>query len=309
MSSDDFITINDVGPRDGLQAQKNTLTVEQRIALIRLILDTGIRNVEVGSFVSPTAVPAMAHTDAVLAPFLDQSLYPSSGYEFSVLIPNTRGYHAAVAAGAKTVNFVVCSTDSMNKKNVGKSVDQLLTMLAEVSALAATDGVAVNAYLATCWDCPFDGNIPESAALALAQRIIDTGVKRLILSDSIGSADPNRVSSIIKTLAKGFALDRIGCHFHDTRSFALANVYASIEAGVRLFDSSIGGLGGCPFAPGASGNLATEDLHLLVSQLGFKTNVVQAKLIATIQNIQSQFPATAEGGKTFAWQVGQLEAA
>lgn len=288
------IIINEVGPRDGLQNQKTVLTVEQRIELINIILSSGIRYVEAGSFVSPKAVPAMANTDAVLAPFTNQDY-------FSVLIANLRGFVSAIEAKAKICNFVICSTDIMNQKNVGKTVQQLLTIFDEMTKHPDASKIKINAYLSTAWDCPFHGRVSVKQVCEIAEQLNKIGAQQIILSDSIGSADPTRVKTLIKEMANIIGIERIGCHFHDTRSLALANIYASLEEGVTWFDSAIGGLGGCPFAPGASGNVATEDVLYLLHAEGYDTGVDINKLIEGIIKIQNDYSVDCSGGKNFQW--------
>ncbi|MDI9347670.1 MAG: hydroxymethylglutaryl-CoA lyase [Methylacidiphilales bacterium] len=298
--------INDVGPRDGLQSQSVILSVPERRELISLIISTGIKHIEVGSFVSATAVPAMAGTDQVIAPFLVDTQYPQNQFSFSVLIPNVRGFQAAKTAHVKNINFVICSTDTMNQKNVRKNTDELVAELQQVCSLAAEDSITINAYISTAWDCPFEGVVSAQKIVSLAEQLLKAGVSKIILSDSIGSADPKRVRQLVSEVKTLTAVHNIGCHFHDTRSLALANVFASLEEGVTWFDSSIGGLGGCPFAPGASGNLATEDLVLLLEQQGIHTGVNALALIQAIDTIQAKFAVKCNGGKTFQWQKSKL---
>ena len=297
------VILNEVGPRDGLQSQSVVLTTQERVELINIILQTGITHIEVGSFVSPKAVPAMADTDKVLESiFKKEANRQVSKKNISVLIPNIRGFTSAVKAGAEVINFVICSTDKMNVKNVGKDIKQLLDVFKEISEHEHFQKVVVNAYISTAWDCPFDGKIEESVICNIADRLVRMGTNNLIISDSIGSANPTRVKSLLSNLKNITSVNTIGCHFHDTRSLALANIYAALEQGVRMFDAAIGGLGGCPFAPGASGNVATEDVAFLLAQEGFSTGIDLAQLINAVESIQNNFSITCAGGKTFKWQ-------
>jgi hydroxymethylglutaryl-CoA lyase len=240
----------------------------------------------------------MAGTDAVLAALPDDS--PAS---FSVLVPNRKGYDLAHAAGAKTVAVVVSATETMNQKNINMSVAQVMATAAEIIAQGQADGLTVQAYLSVAWECPFEGAVPPEVVRGLAAQL--SGADELVIADTIGAANPRAVSELMSALVADHGAGQLACHFHDTRAMALANIYASIEAGVRRFDSSIGGLGGCPFAPGAKGNVATEDVAMLAEQMGFATGVDMARLLEAV-DVAKQLTGTCHGGRAHYWLSQQV---
>ncbi|WOX05896.1 hydroxymethylglutaryl-CoA lyase [Microbulbifer pacificus] len=295
------ILINDVGPRDGLQNQSRVLTVAQRVQLIQALLNAGVRSVEAGAFVSPKAVPAMAGTDEVLA-----GLPADTGADFQVLIPNLKGYQLARSSGANTVVLVVCASETMNQRNVRMSVDESLVQAREICAAARVDGVRVVACIAVAWRCPFEGATDPVRVLDLAGRLFAMGADDVNIADTIGAANPMAVARLMGELAREYSADRLACHFHDTRAFGVANVYAAVEAGIRKFDSAIGGIGGCPFAPGATGNVASEDVVMLLEQMGFDTGIDLPALMAAGQLVGDML-GIAAGGRAYAWRRLQLE--
>ncbi|MCQ4276014.1 hydroxymethylglutaryl-CoA lyase [Stutzerimonas degradans] len=296
------IVVNEVGPRDGLQSQGKTLTVEQRLEMIQALLATGIRSIEVGSFVSPKAVPQMAGTDALFArlPMPDQVAY-------SALIPNAKGYELARAAGARSVAVVLSATETMNQRNIRMSLDETTAVCLELMQQARRDGLEARAYVAVAFECPFEGVTPAERVIALTQRLFDAGADKVIIADTIGAAHPTSVRGVLEPLRSMGLQERLSCHFHDTRGMALANVLASLDAGVREFDSSIGGLGGCPFSPGATGNLATEDLVLMLNAMGLDTGIDSLALVDAVQQGQA-LTETPLGGHSFRWLQRQHQA-
>lgn len=296
------IVVNEVGPRDGLQSQGKTLTVEQRLEMIQALLATGIRSIEVGSFVSPKAVPQMAGTDALFArlPMPDQVAY-------SALIPNAKGYELARAAGARSVAVVLSATETMNQRNIRMSLDETTAVCLELMQQARRDGLEARAYVAVAFECPFEGVTPAERVIALTQRLFDAGADKVIIADTIGAAHPTSVRGVLEPLRSLGLQERLSCHFHDTRGMALANVLASLDAGVREFDSSIGGLGGCPFSPGATGNLATEDLVLMLNAMGLDTGIDSLALVDAVQRVQA-LTETPLGGHSFRWLQRQHQA-
>ncbi|MEE4659050.1 MAG: hydroxymethylglutaryl-CoA lyase [Halieaceae bacterium] len=294
------VVVNDVGPRDGLQNQAQVLSPTQRLRLIQALLDAGVSHIEVGSFVSPKAVPAMAGTGEIVAGL------PPGGAVYSALVPNRRGYELARDAGIKVVELVVATTDTMNLKNINADTATAMGAIADIVALARADGVQVMSYLATAWECPFEGLVDADVALALAQQMFDAGVDTVVLADSIGAADPGSVTALTERAVAQFGAERLACHFHDTRGMGVANVAAALECGVRRFDSSIGGLGGCPFAPGASGNVATEDVVLMLQQMGYDTGVDLARLIDAV-DLAIELTGNCDGGNAINWLRRQRE--
>jgi hydroxymethylglutaryl-CoA lyase len=292
------VIVNDVGPRDGLQSQAKILSPDQRIALVAALLESGLRHIEVGAFVSPAAVPAMAGTAEVLAGVQG---HPGAGDSvLTVLVPNARGYELAVAAGAKSVCLVLYGTDGMAQANVGMSRQQAESTAAEILQQARTDGVRVTSTIAVAFECPFDGPVKASRIIDLAGRFLELGTDELCIADTIGAANPRQVRTLTASLVDSYDADRVSCHFHDTRAMGLANVFAALESGIRKFDSSIAGMGGCPFAPGASGNVATEDVVMMLEQMGYHTGIDLAGLLRAA-DLARALTGTAPGGRASAW--------
>ena len=296
-----MVIINDVGPRDGLQSQAKILEVSDRVRLIRAIAASGINNIEVGAFVSPKAVPAMAATDEVLSQINDLTDVTKT-----VLIPNLRGYELAKAAGAKRVAMVLYATEGMSVKNVNMTAEQSEVNAKSICELAAQDGISVSVYIATSFGCPFDGDVEPAHVGNLVTRYYDYGVEQIVLADTIGSANPAQVSETVAPIIEKHGSQKIACHFHDTRAMGLANVYAAYVAGVRQFDSSIGGLGGCPFAPGASGNVATEDVAMMFAQMGVETGINMERLLKA-SDLAIELTGTTKGGRSRSWLDRQFK--
>lgn len=288
------VFINDVGPRDGLQNQKKILTPAQRLHLISKIVEAGVDGVEVGAFVSPKAVPAMAGTDQICRQL------PQSNCHYSALIPNMKGFQLAQQSQIELVSLVMASSNTMNIKNINMDNTQTLAMIEQVVGVAKSTTVELQVYLATAWECPFEGVIAKQQVIDLAGSLIDMGVSRIVVADTIGAADPQAVNVVMSELIKQFNADTFACHFHDTRAMGLADVYAALDAGVRRFDASIAGLGGCPFAPGASGNVATEDVVMMCQQMGYETGIDMTALLAA-SDTAVELTETARGGNAKAW--------
>ena len=299
MSESVFIT--DVGPRDGLQNQPKVLSIDERLQLVRAIAAAGVPQIEVGSFVSPKAVPAMAGTDQVLAAL--------EAAEFATptiaLIPNMKGYELARAAGAKTVTMVLYASDGMAQKNAAMSMLETEAVTMDILKLAKQDGIEVIATIAVALECPFDGPTDPALVQSIVAKFLDAGADQLVLADTIGAAHPQQVRELTAALVATHGAAQLGCHFHDTRAMGLANVYASAESGIRRFDSSIAGLGGCPFAPGASGNVATDDIAMMLQQMGFDTGIDLDTLMEA-SDLAETLTGTAPGGRSKAWLKGYL---
>ena len=291
----DNIVITDVGPRDGLQNQPKILTLEERLQLIGAIAEAGVSSIEVGSFVSPKAVPAMAGTDAIVS-----ALTVDAGMHYTALIPNMRGYELARAAGARSVTMVLYASDGMAQKNVNMSMAEAEQVTANILACARDDGLEVIATIAVAFACPFDGPTSPHTVLAAANKSMAMGAERVVLADTIGAANPLQVRALTADLVSDLGSDKLGCHFHDTRAMGIANVFAAVESGIRRFDASIAGLGGCPFAPGASGNVATEDVVMLLQQMGFDTGVDLGALLRA-SDLAEELTGNAPGGRAKAW--------
>ncbi|TCO75907.1 hydroxymethylglutaryl-CoA lyase [Chromatocurvus halotolerans] len=293
--TDDTIRINEVGLRDGLQSQSRHLTLDERLRLATSLMEAGLTSLEIGSFVSPRAVPQMAGTGELIA-----ALKQPDGVHLSALIPNMKGYELARAAGIGTVAVVVSATETMNLKNINMSLEQTLEVARGIIARGKAEGVKVQAYLAVAFECPFEGPTPRETVLSQAAQLAEWGAHEIVIADTIGAANPAAVRGLMDALVVAHGSGRLACHFHDTRAMGLANVFAAIESGVRQFDSSVGGLGGCPFAPGAKGNVATEDVVMLCEQMGFATGVDMPALLRSVELV-SELIGTAQGGRAHDW--------
>lgn len=297
------IHITDVAPRDGLQNQTVLLPAATKVELIRRLRAAGLQRIEVTSFVSPKAVPQMADAAEVLA-----SIDGLPGLQPSVLVPNMKGLERARAAGAREVAVVLSATDTMNRRNIGMSLNDATHASEETLEAARAAGIATRAYVAVAFECPYEGMVDGGRVVELAQRMALAGAGEVVIADTIGAAAPGQVARLLADLAGTLPREQTAVHFHDTRGFGCANAWAALEAGVRRFDASTGGLGGCPFAPGAAGNLATEDLVLLAQQSGFETAVDLDVLLDAIDFMSGQLDRPL-GGRSMGWYRRHREAA
>lgn len=295
------VVINDVGPRDGLQNQPKILTPTERISLVRALIAAGLKHIEVGSFVSPKAVPAMAGADELMA-----GLPRENNIFYTVLIPNMKGYELATEAGARSVCMVLYGSEGMAQKNVNMGKKQAEEVTAEILQRAHEDGVRVTATIAVAYECPFDGPVEPAEVARITDHFLSLGADEVCIADTIGAADPQQVRALTSTLVEQHGASRLSCHFHDTRAMGLANVFAGIESGIRKFDASIGGLGGCPFAPGASGNVATEDVVMMLNQMGFETGI-NLPVLLEASDFARELTGTAPGGRAAPWLRRHLE--
>jgi hydroxymethylglutaryl-CoA lyase len=268
------VEIGEVGPRDGLQNEA-TVPVADRIRLIDALSSTGLRRIEAVSFVSPKAIPPMAGAAEVMA-----GITRRAGVVYRALVPNVKGAELALAADVDEIEVVVSASETHNQRNVKRSVDDSIAAAAELTALAHAAGTPVEAIVSTAFGCPYEGDVPEPRVAAIAARLREGGADRLSFGDTTGMATPARVHTLLDALADaGIAADGISLHFHNTRGTGLANVVTALERGVTRFDASIGGLGGCPYAPGATGNIVTEDLVHMLDDMGIATGVDLPALI------------------------------
>ena len=288
------VIVNDVGPRDGLQNDSTLVTPEDRVRLINSLLDAGVRSIEAASFVSPKAVPKMANADQVFAALNQESA------DFSALVPNLKGYELAKKAGARSIAVVLSATETMNQKNINMSLDQTISVCKEIVAQALRDGITPRSYLSVAVECPYEGMVEEQVIEGLSAMMFEAGAKEVIVADTIGAANPAQVKSLFTRLVSAFGATTISGHFHDTRAMALANTWQALECGIRKFDASIAGLGGCPFAPGASGNLATEDLVLMLNDAGLDTGIDLNKLLRSVE-LTGQLVQHPVGGRSMAY--------
>jgi hydroxymethylglutaryl-CoA lyase len=271
----DSLRIVEVGPRDGLQNEKTPVGVADRIAFIEALLGAGLRTVEVGAFVSPKAIPQMVNSDAVLR---GVDHHPDA--EFHVLVPNEKGYEAARAAGAKVIAVFASASEGFSRANINCSVAESIERFKPVVERARADGVRVRGYISCVLGCPFDGEVKPSAVVNVADMLWDLGCYEISLGDTIGVGTPLKAKALLRAVAGTVPVSGLAMHFHDTYGQALANLYAGMEEGCRVIDSAAGGLGGCPYAPGATGNVATEDVVYMLEGMGIATGVDMAKLLA-----------------------------
>ena len=269
------VRIFEVGPRDGLQNEKTAVGVADRIAFGEALVGAGLRTVEVGAFVSSKAVPQMANSDQVL-----RGVSHLTGAEFPVLVPNEKGYEAARAAGAKVIAVFAAASEGFSHANINCSVADSIERFKPVVARAKADGVKVRGYVSCVLGCPFDGEIKPQAVVDVARQLWELGCYEISLGDTIGVGTPNKARVLLRAVAGAVPMANLAMHFHDTYGQALANLYAGMEEGARVIDSAAGGLGGCPFAPGATGNVATEDVVYLLEGMGIATGVDMTKLLA-----------------------------
>jgi isopropylmalate/homocitrate/citramalate synthase len=262
--SADRVRIYEVGPRDGLQNEAVAISVADKVRFIELLADAGLREIEATSFVAPRAIPQLADADEVMA-----GLPRRPGVRYPVLVPNLRGLDRAERSGVDAIAVFTAATDAFTEHNIGLTVDQSLEAFAAVLARAGELRWWRRAYVSTAFGCPYTGAVAPERSVEVARRLVELGADEICFGDTIGVAVPSQVGPLIeRALGAGLRLDRVALHFHDTRGTALANVVAGLAVGVRCFDASTGGTGGCPYAPGAAGNLATEDLVYLLDGLG-----------------------------------------
>ena len=271
----DSVRIVEVGPRDGLQNEKTAISVADRIAFIEALVAAGLYTVEVGAFVSPKAIPQMASSDAVL-----RGVSHVTGAEFHVLVPNEKGYDAARAAGSQVVSVFAAASEGFSRANINCTVAESIERFKPVLARARADDVRVRGYISCVLGCPFDGEIKPKAVADLATALWDLGCYEISLGDTIGVGTPTKAKEMLRAVSANIPAANLAMHFHDTYGQALANLYAGLEEGVRVIDAAAGGLGGCPYAPGATGNVATEDVVYMLEGMGIKTDVDMEKLLA-----------------------------
>jgi isopropylmalate/homocitrate/citramalate synthase len=271
----DFVTMVEVGPRDGLQNEQHNLTATLKIELIERLADCGIPVVEAGSFVSPKWVPQMADTQAVLA-----GLTRLPGTRYPVLVPNLTGYARAIAAGATEIAVFTAASESFSRRNTNCSIAESMLHLEAVVAKAKSAGIPVRAYVSCVLGCPYEGEIEAEAVTAVCASLMKMGCAEVSLGDTIGVGTPAAANALVKAVSAVVPIGQLAVHFHDTYGQALANILACLDAGVRIIDSSVAGLGGCPYANGATGNVASEDVVYMLHGLGLETGIDLEKLAA-----------------------------
>ncbi len=262
------VRLVEVGPRDGLQNESQMVSTEVKVAFVEALVDSGLRWIEVGSFVRPDRVPQMADTEEVF-----RRLRPREGVTYLALVPNLRGLERAVACGVRAVAVFTAATDAFARANIGSTVQQSLSSFRQVVGQAREAGMLVRGYVSVAWWCPYSGRADPQAVRRVVLELLEMGCHDVGVADTVGAATPREVQETLELLLREVPADRLGVHFHDTRGTGLANVLAAMQMGIRTVDASAGGLGGCPFAPGALGNVSTEDVVYMLHGMGIRTGV------------------------------------
>jgi len=277
------IEIVEVGPRDGLQIEPDIMPTEAKLEMVRRLVDAGLRRIEVASFVHPKRVPQMADAEAVMA-----GLPRRPDVQYIGLILNRKGFDRALAAGCTEVGMVTAASEGFATRNQGASIEETIRGWEEIAPLAHAAGIRAQITISTAFGCPFDGEVDPQRVVEIAQRLAAARPLEIAIADTIGVAVPNQVTDLVERLRRAIPDTPIRCHFHNTRNTAVANAYAAALAGASTLDASVGGIGGCPFAPKATGNVATEDLQYMFARAGFSTGIDLEKLIETAQWLQEQ---------------------
>lgn len=275
------IVIQEVGPRDGLQNEVSTISIPLKLKMIDGLVKSGLKRIEAGAFVSPKWVPQMQGSEEVIKKSLKK--HNRSKIHISALVPNVKGFERAAQTSLKEIAVFGAATESFSQKNINCTIKESFKRFEEVIALAKQKKMWVRGYLSVAFGCPYEGKVSEKKVIRLSEKFLNLGVDEISIGDTIGVANPKQVKSLIEGLKQSVPLNKLAMHLHDTRGTALANVLQSLEEGVYIFDSSVGGLGGCPYAKGASGNLATEDLVYMLHGMGLKTGVKLEELIKVSQ--------------------------
>jgi hydroxymethylglutaryl-CoA lyase len=277
------VTIVEVGPRDGLQNEAAAITTADKIAFVDRLSDAGHRIIEVSAFVSPKWVPQMADATEVFA-----GITRHPGTRYTALVPNAAGLARAIDARVDEVAIFAAASETFSRRNINQTIAESLETYRAVCARAQDVNLPVRAYVSTAFGCPFEGAVEPAAVADLSAVLLDMGAREIAVSDTIGIGHPGQVAAVIEAVTRRVPIDRLALHFHDTRGTALANVLMAVQLGVTTFDASAGGLGGCPYAPGATGNLATEDLLFMLDGLGIRTGVSLEKVLAASRAIEPQ---------------------
>ena len=269
------VTIIEVGPRDGLQNESSFVPTNYKVELINLLSQSGLKHIEVTSFVSEKSIPQLADNDAVY-----KAINKVSGISYSTLVPNERGMQNALSVGVKEIAVFTAASELFNQRNINCSIKESMERIKPVMAIAKADNIKVRGYISCVLGCPYEGTIPAQQVAEVTQKLLDLGVDEISLGDTIGVGTPKQTQLVLDKVLPLLSLNQLAMHFHDTYGQAIANIYASLSYGVHRFDSSVAGLGGCPYARGASGNVATEDVLYLMHGLGINTGVDIFKIVA-----------------------------
>jgi hydroxymethylglutaryl-CoA lyase len=285
------VEIVEVGPRDGLQSEPGVLPTATKVEFILRSIAAGLRRVEVTSFVNPKKVPQMADAEAVLKALPR----PGDGVYYVGLVLNRKGFERAAAAGCNEIGMAVVASDTFNRRNQGVSTDESIAAWLEIAAAARAVGIRPQVTVSAAFGCPFEGEVPVMRVVEIARRVAEAGPHEIALADTIGVGVPTQVTEIVGRVREALPGVSLRCHFHNTRNTGLANAYAAVQAGVATLDASLGGIGGCPFAPGATGNIPTEDLLYLLQRSGYETSVSLDAAIATSRWLQQQLGRAVPG--------------
>jgi hydroxymethylglutaryl-CoA lyase len=277
------VRIKEVGPRDGLQNEKAAISTEDKIAWINQLSKTGLTYIEITSFVHPKWIPQLSDALEVAT-----RIERAPGVTYAALVPNQKGLEKALAAQVDEVAVFMSASETHNRKNINKSIEETFPVLEEVVRAAKQEGKTVRGYVSTVFGCPYEGNVSVEQVIRVSERLFDMGIDELSLGDTIGVATPKQVQELLEIVLKRFSKEKLAMHFHDTRGTALANILISLEMGITTFDSSLGGLGGCPYAPGASGNVATDDLVYMLHGMDIATGIDVERLTEAALFIQEK---------------------
>jgi hydroxymethylglutaryl-CoA lyase len=299
------VEIYEVGPRDGLQNEAGFVPTDSKLELIARLAASGLRRIEVAAFVSPSWIPQLADGDELVA-----ALPRRQGVAYAALVPNEKGYERFRKAGQIDIaGTFISASETHNRKNLNCSIDEQIARLAPVFERARADGIAVRAYVSTVCGCPYEGDVSVSAVVELARKLTERGAAEISLGDTIGVGCPNQVRELVRAVASEVSIEQIALHLHDTYGRALANAQAGYEEGVRIFDASLAGLGGCPYAPGASGNVATEDLVDLFERGGIRTGIDLDALVDASGWLERDVLARSLPGRVFRARLGERQRA
>ena len=280
MNFPDKVKIIEVGPRDGLQNEARSLTAEQRVEFIKRLEECGLRNIEAGSFVRPDRVPQMANTEQLMS-----RLNLEGETSYPVLIPNKRGLETALACGVREIAVFAAASETFSRKNINCSIEQSITRFSGVIKTALQEGIRVRGYISCVMGCPYEGDVSNEKVAETAAKLLDLGCYEISLGDTIGTGTPLQTHRLMEKTRKTVPVQQLAVHFHDTYGQALANILSALQSGISVIDSSVAGLGGCPYARGASGNVATEDVVYMLNGLGISHGINLDKLIATGREI------------------------
>lgn len=285
----DRVSVYEVSPRDGLQNESATVPLRGKLRLIDALVAAGLQRIEITSFVSPKWIPQLADADELAEALLGSPTHrsPPPGVRFSALCPNARGLERAKKAGLDEIAVFMSASETHNKKNINKTIEATIKAFEETIGPAREAGIRVRGYVSTVWGCPYEGDIDPVRAIAIAKQLHDMGCYQVSLGDTIGSGTPRQTREIMVRALGELPLEAVAMHMHDTRGTALANIVVGLELGVRHFDASVGGMGGCPYAPGAAGNVATEDLVYMLHGMGVGTGIDLERLVEAAKAAES----------------------